>query len=124
MAEQDSREKRHFTRIAIDCRAQLSCADRQWQTQLLDVSLKGALLFRPEDYVETGQACTLELLLEPSHTVITMQGDIVHGSHGHLGFHCQHIDMDSIGHLKRMLELNMGDEALLERELSELLVDE
>lgn len=114
-------ERRHFTRIAIDCRAQLGCADRLWQTRLLDVSLKGALLFRPEGYVDSGEPCSLELLLEPSNVVIEMQGHIVHGKEEHLGFYCQHIDMESIGHLKRLLELNMGDEALLERELTELI---
>lgn len=114
-------ERRHFTRIAIDCRAELGCADRLWQTQLLDVSLKGALLFRPEGYIDSGEPCSLELLLEPSNVVIEMQGYIVHGKEDQLGFYCQHIDMESIGHLKRLLELNMGDEALLERELTELI---
>jgi hypothetical protein len=116
-----NQEKRHFTRIAIDCRAQLGCGDRRWQTRLLDVSLKGALLYQPEDFVLSDEACSLELLLEPSSTVIEMHGHIVHSEGGHLGFYCQHIDMDSIGHLKRLLALNMGDEALLEREVHELL---
>lgn len=116
-----SQDQRHFTRIAIDCQAELGCADRHWSTQLLDVSLKGALLFRPDDFIDSGEACSLELLLKPSDIVIRMQGHIVHSEDNHLGFHCQHIDLESIAHLKRMLELNMGDEALLERELAELL---
>ncbi len=123
MADESNQERRVFTRIAIDCRAQLSCADRRWPTQLLDVSLKGALLHRPDDYQESDEPCTLELLLEPSDAVITMQGHIVHNHSGQLGFYCQHIDLDSIAHLKRMLELNMGDEAMLERELVELMAD-
>jgi len=32
----------------------------------------------------------------------------------------QHIDLDSISHLRRLVELNLGDEALLERELAAL----
>lgn len=114
-------ERRHFTRITIDCRAQLGCADRLWQTQLIDVSLKGALLFRPEGYIDTGEPCSLELLLEPSSEIIEMHGHVVHNGGEHLGFFCQQIDMDSIAHLKRMLALNMGDESLLERELAELM---
>ena len=121
MDSNGTQERRQFTRIAIDCRAVLSCADRHWQTALLDVSLKGALLHRPDDFVETGETCSLELLLEPSSTVISMQGHIVHRQGDALGFHCRHIDVESISHLKRMLALNMGDEALLERELAELL---
>ena len=30
------------------------------------------------------------------------------------------IELDSIVHLKRLVELNLGDESLLERELTEL----
>ncbi|MFU8837305.1 MAG: PilZ domain-containing protein [Thiohalomonadaceae bacterium] len=114
-------DQRHFTRVAIDCKAELICTHRLWQTRLLDVSLKGALLYRPEDFIDSGEACTLELQLEPSNFIISMHGHIVHSEADHLGFHCQHIDMESIGHLKRLLELNMGDEALLERELAEML---
>lgn len=49
-----------------------------------------------------------------------MDGTVVHCEDGHLGFRCDHIDLDSISHLKRLVELNLSDEALLERELSEL----
>ena len=38
-----------------------------------------------------------------------------------IGFHCQLIDLDSITHLKRLVELNLADEGLLHRELSALL---
>ena len=37
-----------------------------------------------------------------------------------LGFVCRHIDLDSISHLLRLVELNLGDESLLERELAAL----
>ncbi len=36
-------------------------------------------------------------------------------------FRCEHIDIDSITHLKRLIELNLGDEALLHRELAHLI---
>ena len=39
----------------------------------------------------------------------------------HLGLFCHHIDIDSITHLRRLIELNLGDETLLQRELAELL---
>ena len=37
-----------------------------------------------------------------------------------VGMVCRHIDVDSISHLRRLVELNLGDEALLERELAAL----
>jgi hypothetical protein len=33
------------------------------------------------------------------------------------GFKCEHIDLDSISTLRRMVELNLGDSTLLERDL-------
>jgi hypothetical protein len=34
---------------------------------------------------------------------------------------CESIDLDSITHLRRLVELNAGDPALLERELTALV---
>jgi hypothetical protein len=114
-------ERRHFTRIPIDSRAVLVCDDQQWDTLLLDISLKGALIERPQDFPATpGDNCILQMMLEPQDVVITMQGSVVHSESTHLGFRCDAIDLESISHLKRLVELNLGDEALLERELTEL----
>jgi len=116
-----SEERRHFTRIPIDSPAALVCNEQQWETRLLDISLKGALLERPQDFSATaGDKCTLQMMLEPQDVVITMQGEVVHGEPSHLGFRCDYIDLESISHLKRLVELNLGDEAALERELTEL----
>ena len=34
-----------------------------------------------------------------------------------VGFKCEHIDIDSISELRRLVELNLGSSALLERDL-------
>lgn len=114
-------ERRHFTRIPIDCEAVLRCHDGdELRTTLQDVSLKGALLNRPDDYSgHTGEPCVLELLL--GETTVSMQGCIVHSDANQIGFRCDHIDLDSITHLKRLVELNLGDEDALGRELHELV---
>lgn len=118
-------ERRHFTRIPMDSLVRIHCNGRQWESQLLDISLKGALIQRPDSYTgTTGEQCEIELLLEPRDIVITMQGSVAHSEEGHIGFHCDHIDLDSISHLKRLVELNLGDESLLERELTELAAGE
>ncbi len=114
------KEKRHFKRIPMDGPVELACADRQWQSRLLDISLKGALIITPANWEAVSAAeCGLSLTLDDA-IVITMHGAIVHTGNDHLGFRCDHIGLDSISHLKRLIELNLGDEALLERELSEL----
>lgn len=115
-------EKRHFTRIAFDARARLLRGDADWPTQLLDISLKGALVEQPADAaLQQGDTVTLHLLLSDEETEIRMEGHVVHQEARHLGLVCDHIDVDSASHLRRIVELNTGNEALLEREFDALV---
>jgi hypothetical protein len=43
-----------------------------------------------------------------------------HAERGQIGFECEHIDIDSISNLRRLVELNLGDAELLERQLGAL----
>jgi len=114
------KEKRHFKRIPMDAPVTLNCGGRKWQSRLVDISLKGALVESPRDWNETPpQACILDLQLDGGVSIV-MDGTVVHSENGHLGFRCDHIELDSISHLKRLVELNLGDESMLERELTEL----
>jgi hypothetical protein len=38
-----------------------------------------------------------------------------------MGLQTEHIDLDSISHLRRLIELNVGDADILNRELGELV---
>jgi hypothetical protein len=53
---------------------------------------------------------------------ITMETRVVHREGDDAGLRCLSIDLDSVTHLRRLVELNLGDPALLDRELSELIV--
>ena len=116
-------ERRHFSRIAFDSHVLVACNGEHFETQLLDISLKGALLQAPANWnPETECACVLTVELGSEDPLrIVMQGHIVHRETNQLGFRCEHIDLESISHLRRLVELNLGSEAQLERELSELI---
>jgi hypothetical protein len=90
---------------------------------VLDLSLKGALLRLVDGApaAHTGQPCLLELVLDDGESVLRMSGNIAHQASDRLGLACREIDLDSITHLRRLVELNLGDAALLERELAALL---
>ena len=119
--EQTSHEKRHFSRIPMDGNARLSCGAHTWETQLHDVSLKGALISRPKDWSgAVDEPCVLEVRLGDGDIVIQMDGAVAHSEAGMLGIRCSYIGLESISHLKRLVQLNLADAALLERELSEL----
>jgi len=50
------------------------------------------------------------------------QGVVAHSEAGHIGLTCQHIDLDSAAHLRRLVELNLGDETQLRRKLQALIL--
>lgn len=56
-----------------------------------------------------------------AETDVQMRVRLTHEDPSQLGFVCEHIDLDSISHLRRLIELNVGDQEELERELGALL---
>jgi hypothetical protein len=47
---------------------------------------------------------------------------VAHIEDDRVGVSCSHIDLDSAAHLRRLVELNLGDEAQLHRELQALML--
>lgn len=115
-------EKRRFHRILFDAACDVHWQDQVWSTQVLDISLKGLLLKLPAGWrVPLNQPCEVVVHLDDKETGIVMAVELRHVEDGKLGFKCQYIDLDSASHLKRLVELNLGDQALLERELNHLI---
>ncbi|GGW53617.1 PilZ domain-containing protein [Alishewanella tabrizica] len=115
-------EQRHFKRVRFFSQAELVSDGHRYATEVIDLSLKGALIKKPAETVSTGTSpLLLSLHLSESEETITMQVSIAHQHADVLGLHCDKIDIDSISHLRRLLELNLGDPALLNRELDELI---
>lgn len=114
-------ERRRFRRIAFDATAELRQNGSEWPVKLLDLSLKGLLVDRPDDW-KGNKALPFDVDIRlDQKTHIKMQARLTHEDPGQLGFVCKHIDLDSISHLRRFVELNLGDEQELERELGALL---
>ncbi len=120
--QENQHEKRHFTRFKIDGSTVVHYLDKKFPAELLDISLKGALFTKPtEIQLPINSTCDIQINLEGSDVVINMSGHITHRLETQVGICCDHIDLDSITHLKRLVELNLGEELLLERELHELV---
>ena len=126
-----SEERRQHARIAFHTAARLGVGDRHVAVAVLDISLKGALLRLPADSgtapigrLDEGADCQLEVPLDDTSGMIRMDVRVAHQGNGLLGVVCLLIDIDSATHLRRLVELNLGDPALLERELSALISDE
>jgi hypothetical protein len=117
---EENTNKRRFSRIPFDATVRVTGEQQQWDSQLLDISLKGALVKQPEGWnaSEDGKY-NLDITLS-ENIVIHMEASISHTVNQQIGFRCDHIDLDSISHLRRIVELNTGSEELLNRELSAL----
>ena len=115
-------ERRRFIRVIFSTPATLRQGDRQWQTKLLDLSLQGALVEEPQEW-PTDAAGHFELCfaLADSEIEIRMEVEPSYIKESHLGLYCHHIDIDSVSHLKRLIELNVGNADMLKRELAHLL---
>ena len=117
-------EKRNFSRIPFIADVQLHFVlpHAKLTASLLDISLKGALVetLQPATTLKS-KACRLSLELGEGGERIVMEGTVVHHEGKLMGIECRHIDMDSMINLRRLMELNLGDENLLERELGEMM---
>ncbi|MFE8072846.1 PilZ domain-containing protein [Marinobacteraceae bacterium S3BR75-40.1] len=114
-------ERRHFSRILFDAYCRLHQGERVWPAQVLDISLKGILLKEPEGF-DGDQNLPFEVTIELAEqgAAIVMAVKLKHREKGQLGFHCEFIDLESAAHLRRLVELNLGDDQLLHRELQVL----
>ncbi len=115
-------DKRRFQRIEFDAPCELHWQDNFWRTEVLDISMKGVLVRRPDGWsAPLGQPCEVVIHLDDHSTAIVMAVELKHVDEARLGFSCQYIDLESATHLKRLVELNLGDPALLQREFARLV---
>jgi len=119
-----STEHRSFFRAPFHATVHLVDATGTWEGELLDISLKGALLNMSEDWPGVlGAKCQLRLDLSQG-VAILMHATVAHLEGTKMGVRCDNLSLDSITHLRRLVELNSGDPKLLERELPALLREE
>jgi len=119
-----NQHRRHFTRIHFDTDYQLSTSDgnNQWSGHVVDLSLHGMLIERPDTFSGArGDNFILELILSANDVSIKLEAQLAHAHDDLIGFECKHIDVESMTHLRRVLELNLGDPKLMEREIAEMI---
>jgi hypothetical protein len=117
-------ERREFSRIALHRPALIEVAGQATACELLDISLRGALIQAPPAFgAAVGAPCTLTIRLDHGAVTIRMEGTIAHRDSYCVGVRSRVVDLDSATHLRRVLELNLGDERLLERELTALIAN-
>ena len=124
---QPEEQRRRFSRVLFSAAAIIRVGASEHACTIHDLSFKGALLHlddapvAADASVATGAPCCLELRLGDDNDLIRMDAVVAHVAGKRLGIRCRSIDLDSISHLRRLVELNAGDEAVLQRDFSALL---
>ena len=115
--------RRNFHRIFFDTPVTVSCKESVHSAQLADISLNGALLINTGSWKpQSGETVNIEIVLDHDGAVINMEAVISHIEADRVGLKLSHIDMDSISHLRRLVELNLGDSNMLHRDLEHLVI--
>ncbi|WP_296179105.1 PilZ domain-containing protein [Pseudomonas sp. UBA1879] len=114
-------DRRRFKRIAFDAKTELTQGAKSWPVHLIDLSLKGLLIERPSPWLgNPDEPFIVDIHLNVDIDV-QMEVRLTHDDHNHLGFVCEHIGLESVTHLRRLIELNLADHDELERELGALI---
>ncbi|NVJ49727.1 MAG: PilZ domain-containing protein [Gammaproteobacteria bacterium] len=117
-------ERRHYHRVNFDTVAQLTLGSETIRCELLDLCLQGALLkCSSEQDIQLNDHGQLCFTLSDEEPIITMDVTVVHRTNDCIGVYCDTIDIDSMSHLRRLIELNVGDAEVLKRDFKSLLAN-
>jgi len=113
--------RRRFSRINFVTKVELRDRHKHCELTLRDISLNGILLVKPSDWPFADSPQLEARIFLSDEDAIRMKVKLCHEEASLLGYQCIGIDMDSISHLRRLIELNLGDASIAERELADLL---
>lgn len=110
-------EQRNFRRIPFHTEAVLKIEGTGYPCELVDLALQGAL-FKTEQQlpIATSQQAEIGIALSSSELKLEFTGELIHQRGQFYGFIFVAEDATTMGHLRRLLELNIGDGEEVDRE--------
>ena len=118
-------EHRHTHRVNFDTLVEFETIDFNYTCELVDISVQGALIaIGSAATPDPGTQCKITIKLDESEeSKIIMVGHIARKMKNGVGIHCDSIDVDSMTHLRRLVEYNLGDVELVNRDFDTLIHD-
>ena len=111
-------ERRNFSRVKFQSKCYLTFEDKKIEGLLVDLSLKGALILNDEKLeVNSGDSCTFNFSLDGAGFELNFNATLVYYKGDQLGVRFGNIDLESMIHLRRLVELNTGDSNKVQDEL-------
>ncbi len=115
----DSKDNRKFYRADFKTHGYINLEDKtQLSFKILNISLKGLLVESDAESLKMEESYDLRIKLASTDIEIKTIAMLVHREGGKLGFYFNEIDLDSMIHLRRLLELNTPNEGEIEKELA------
>ncbi|MCR9938725.1 PilZ domain-containing protein [Vibrio antiquarius] len=114
-------ERRRFSRILHQAPTKVEQRDLAIEARIQDLSLHGLLMKVEEtEALDPALPAHVTFSFDQSEQVITLKAQIVDISKCEIRLKIIKIDIESISQLKRFIELNVGNNDLLNRELEHL----
>ena len=115
-------DQRHFRRIPFQAEVKLIVADRGHSCELVDLALTGALLRIPQGVsLQKGEPCRLSIFLPATDLSLEFEAELARCDGEDFGFRFLSEDDVTLGHLRRLLELNFGDAQQVDEEFKRWL---
>ncbi len=110
-------EQRNFRRINFATEADILIDDIPRRCKLVDLALQGALFTTEKKLpVAVGKHYRLKISLPATDLTLEFNAELIHHRGHFYGFIFVSEDATTMGHLRRLLELNFGDSGEVDRE--------
>jgi c-di-GMP-binding flagellar brake protein YcgR len=110
-------DKRRFNRVTCEEKLLVRFDGSPTRAQLLDISLKGALVeFENDVTFQLGDILDITLTLDDSDIVLQFESKVIHRNNNVVGVKFIRIDLDSMIHLRSFIEARSMDPEQVIRE--------
>ncbi len=114
--------QRQYRRIPFHADGEVQIAATVYPCELLDIALRGALFRAPHPLpVAIGEAARIKIILADNQLELTFGAELIHHNDDQYGFLFASEDVETLTHLRRLLELNFGDAEAAEQEFAHWL---
>jgi len=115
-------ERRIFSRVRFVAKVQINVNSRVYDAKMLDISLKGALIELSDNMsLEKTKQCKIKLCLMKPDVTLNFDSELIYQENNNFGFKFLRVDNTTMMHLRRLLELNLGNSDAIQKELSFLI---
>jgi len=114
-------DKRRFRRIPFSTTCSFTSGDFSSPAELIDISMNGALVRIASAESPSSLSCSMALFLEGLDTPLVFDGEVVHHHGDRVGIRFMTTDIESMIHLRALLENNSLDPERVIEELGQII---